>query len=377
VQILFAVALAGATLSDPPPQPAESAFRWLLVVAILSSGIGLFAGFRWAFWTSVVLLGLFALASVFEAIEDRDAVSIAISGILALGFSLLWLRRPIRGRGEEARNDEEQIAGMTPGKRRLYVGISLAFGIVGLAMAILGRGPDRALGLITLLFFGSGGIAMIGLLRPPARDRHPETGFVTHRGMSTPALIFPSSRRRVALALVATLAWAVAGVLLILHADSLGARTDRASPTALRIIGILMVVVFGPLAVGNLGSLFRRMFVALLPEGILFRARMVSLVIPWESISDAGTSFLRGSPYFGVSVSDPGAVQGSPWARWWLRSGVNRRLAGFDVTFPGNLMSTRIVSLEKSVVFYLDRPGERSRIGSELPPGLAGTAPPR
>jgi hypothetical protein len=375
--MLFALGLAGATLSDPPPEPVETAVRWFLVVAILASGIGLFAGFRVAYWTSVAFLGLFGLFGVLDAIEDRDASSVVVAAILVFGFSVLWLRRPSRAREDDVldKGGKGQLGEMSAGKRRLYVAASLAFGIFGLAMAIVGRGPDRALGLITVLFFGAGGIAMMGLFRPPPPGRQPETGFVTDRGMTTPALLFPSSRRRLALALVATLAWAVAGVLFVLYADGLAALSRRASPTALRVVGITMVVVFAPLAVGNMAGLFRRMFVALLPEGILLRVRAASLMIPWEAITAAGTSFLRGSPYFGVSVSDPAAVQASPWARWWLSTGVNRRLAGFDFTYPGTLMSTPVDSLEKSVVYYLEHPDDRSRIGSELPPEVVGTAP--
>lgn len=376
VQFLLAVGLAGATLSDPPPEPAELAVRWFLVAAVLASGIGLFAGFRWAYWTSAVLLGLFALFSVLDAIEDREASSIAVAAILVLGFSLLWLRRPARARGEGAGLD--QIGEMSAGRRRLYVAGSLAFGIVGLAVAIVGRGPDRVLGIFTVLFFGAGGIAMMGLLRPAPRWRQPETGFVTHRGMTSAALLFPTSRRRVALALLATLAWAVAGVLMVLYAEDRAANSRRyGSPTALRILGIVMVGVFAPLAVGNMASMFRRMFVAILPQGILLRVRAASLLVPWESVTEVGTSFLRGSPYFGVSVSDPAAVQASPWARWWLRTGVNRRLARFDVTYPGTLLALPIDALERSVRHYLEHPEDRGRIGSELPPNLADLAAPR
>lgn len=378
VQILFAVALAGATLFDPPPEPTEMAVRWILVAAVLASGIGLFAGFRGTYWTSVLFLGLFGLVSVLDALEDRDAASIGVAAILVLGFAVLWLRRPTQAPLDDARDERGagQIGEMSAGKRWLYVAASLGFGIIGLAMAIMGRGRDRALGLVLVLFFGAGGIAMMGLLRPPPRGRQPETGFVTHGGMTAPAVLFPTSRRRLGIALVATVAWAVAGVLLVVYADDLAADSRRYSPTALRIVGIATVVVFAPFAVGSMTSLFRRIFVALMPEGILLRVRAASLLVPWQDVTQVGTSFLRGSPYFGVSVSDPAAVQASPWARWWMSTGVNRRLTGFDFTFPGTLMSTPIDDLERTVVYYLEHPEERQRIGSEMPSELARTSPP-
>jgi hypothetical protein len=367
----MAVAVAGATLHDPPDDATDLAIRWFVAAIVLASGIGLFAGFRGAFWTSMVFLGLFGLVGVFDAMEDRDASSIAVATVLVVAFLLLWLRRP--GHVEEAPtragHRPMRVEGMTPSNRFLYVAGSLAFGILGLTVAIVGRGPDRVLGIFIALFFGSGGIAMLGLLRPQPRGRTAEIGFVSHDRMPTPALLFPASRKRLALAFVATLAWAVAGILLAMNADDLaGLGSPRHPPPVLRVLGIAMVIIFGAFAVGSFLSLFRRMFVALVSEGILLRTRSGALLVPWDAITEVGIASLRGSPYFGVNVADPAAVQGNRWARWWLETRVNRRLTRFDLTYPGTLLATPVEHLERMVVYYLEHPGDRVTIGSSTPP---------
>jgi len=377
VEILMAVAIAGATIDDPPADQTDLAVRWAVAAVVLASGIGLFAGFRGAYWTSLVFLGFFGLVSVLDAVEDGDAASIGVATVLVLMFLILWLRRPGHAEEKPAPGGRRptRVEEMSSSKRSLYVAGSLAFGIFGLTVAIVGRGPDRLLGIFIALFFGAGGIAMWGLLRQP-RGRTAEIGSVAHRGMPVPALLFPASRGRLALAFLATAAWAVAGLLMALNADDLaGVGSRRYPPPVLRVLGIVMVILFGSFAVGSFLSLFRRMFVALVSEGILLRSRSGSLLVPWDAITEVGIASLRGSPYFGVSVADPAAVQASSWARWWMRTGVNRGLAGFDLTYPGTLLSLPVEDLERAVVHYLEHSDDRSRIGSELPPERAGTAP--
>src|SRR3954453_22451783 len=94
--------------------------------------------------------------------------------------------------------------------RRLPLVLSAGFGLLGLAMVILGDAETRLIGLTTLLFFGIGGL---GLAAPLLTHRREGTVRLTDVGFER-GFLFPISRLKQGVATLAALGMASAGVLL-------------------------------------------------------------------------------------------------------------------------------------------------------------------
>jgi hypothetical protein len=140
------------------------------------------------------------------------------------------------------------------------------------------------------------------------------------------------------------------------------------SPIRNRVVGAVGALFFG-LAAFAWGWSSSRAFVAFLPEGILVRSAVPTALVPWDTVRRVGLVVYWGQAMFGIDVSDPRRIEMPGWGL--LLNGLNRRLTGWDFTFPAGVYGSPPVVLEETATHYLEHPEARARIGSELPPGLA------
>jgi len=131
-------------------------------------------------------------------------------------------------------------------KRALLGLISVFFTLVGLLIAAFESG-DRLFGLFAALFFSS--CALVFLMPVLARTGGPDRriGVVSHHGLRTEALVFPLSAPKIRVAGIAAVGWAVAGVMLAIAPTALA--DPGQSTTFLRLLGIVLALLFGGLAV--------------------------------------------------------------------------------------------------------------------------------
>jgi hypothetical protein len=228
-------------------------------------------------------------------------------------------------------------------------------------MIVTGGDADRVIGLIAVLFFGFGGVAVFALPLFTRRGRTVvRTEFVRHRGTLSQALVFPYSRAKQRLGTVATLAFAVAGVLAIVYARDI-AETGGREVIWIRLVGLATAALFGSVAViGFLNGFLARGYVALLPEGILNRAKVGSSFIPWDAIEEVRMIERYNTRMVGVVASDPRAIEISALGRLSLQLG--RSWSGADLLFPANALAAQPELLLKTIAQLHRHPEERSKV---------------
>jgi hypothetical protein len=162
----------------------------------------------------------------------------------------------------------------------------------------------------------------------------PEHGTVEIDGLPRPALIFPLTldgmrRKRLGQAfwLVPLLAFMLIYVVLLIR---IGTYTDATS-NLLRIFVLAMEGLFIAIAVWLIRSWRKPGFVALLREGLYSRSGIGPVLIPWETISEAGVHKLAGVLSLGLRTN------ATPrHAPFWMGANrpLQRRLTGWDFSYP-------------------------------------------
>jgi len=153
-----------------------------------------------------------------------------------------------------------------------------------------------------------------------------------------PALIFPLTIGRTRRARLGQAAWtAVFGIVVIALIAALIDTFRRADAVAVvvRVVYLAAAIFFLLLFLGQLMGMRRLGNVALLAEGIYWRAAVGYLFVPWSSVAATGEHSFAGCLYLGIRVQRPAEVRPA-WARFFRP--LNRRLAGWDHTFPLSFM---------------------------------------
>jgi len=162
----------------------------------------------------------------------------------------------------------------------------------------------------------------------------PEHGTVQIDGVPRPALIFPLTldglrRKNLGLAIwfVPLIAFAVIYLILLIR---IGTYTDATS-NVLRIFVLAMEGVFIAIAVWLIRTYRKPGFVALLREGVYSRTGIGPVLVPWQTITKAGTHKLAGVPSLGLCTS--ATPRHGPF---WLGANrpIQRRLTGWDFSYP-------------------------------------------
>jgi hypothetical protein len=258
--------------------------------------------------------------------------------------------------------------------KQLFLAVTfVAFSTFGIAMLAFGRGADRLWGLISVLFFGVGGVMYFLLPRFTRRGREGvRLGTIRFRGASRPAVVFPQSRGKRRVALVGTTAFTAAGILMAVSANALADPDESANE--LLVVGLLCAVVFGVMTiVGLVTEFLSAAYVALLPEGIVGGGPLGGSYLPWDAVAEVDIIEIHGNPMVAVVASDPAAIETSSLGLLLSRAG--RATTGADLTFAG--LVAPLETLRDAIDHYLDHPNERAGIGTENPARYTGSAVPR
>jgi hypothetical protein len=225
--------------------------------------------------------------------------------------------------------------------RRLPFAICLAFAAVGLAMIVFGDAPTRVAGASSLLFFGGGSLA----LAMPLLTRRGEGAVrLTEVGIER-GFLFPLSRAKQLLVVIAAFGMAAAGVLIALAGGV--------------IAGLLCAIVFGTFALVGVSRLFGERGIAITPTRVVVTANSRAEVA-WEDVAYFGILRQSRSRMLGVKVSDPQRIErrNGPLARF------NRTLVPVDIVIAADQLAADPEVVLQALVAYLDVPERRRHIGT-------------
>jgi hypothetical protein len=164
-------------------------------------------------------------------------------------------------------------------------------------------------------------------------------GAAVLNGVSKPALIFPLTMGRTRRARLGQAVWTVvfAVIVMALIAAFIGTfRRADAVAVVVRVIYALAATFFFLLFLGQVFGMRSPGNVALLAEGIYWRGVVGSLFLPWDSVAATGPHSFAGCLYLGIRVKQPAEVQ-PKWLGFFRP--LNRKLAGWDHTFPLSFMN--------------------------------------
>jgi len=162
----------------------------------------------------------------------------------------------------------------------------------------------------------------------------PEHGAVEIDGARHAALIFPLTldglrRKRLSQAVwfVPLMVFALIYLLLLIR---IGTYTDTTS-NILRIFVLAMEGLFISIGVWLVRAWRKPGFVALLRAGVYSRSAIGPVLVPWETITKAGTHKLAGVLSLGLCTNTT-----PRHAPFWMRANrpFQRRFTGWDFTYP-------------------------------------------
>jgi hypothetical protein len=197
------------------------------------------------------------------------------------------------------------------------------FTAVGVVMLIVDR-DERLTGALVILVFGSCLLVFVAPVFERSEQRT-RRAVITHRSERSEALVFPVSRPQFRIFGIAAGLWAIAGVLMVVFPQGLADPGE--STEFVRGLGLVMVALFGGVAVLAVIQEVRGGFVALLPHGIFARVGIAETYVPWDAIESVGF----GSQMVALRANDPSAVEVSWWLRIFSRS--NRAFMDADVVY--------------------------------------------
>jgi hypothetical protein len=254
---------------------------------------------------------------------------------------------------------------VTGWKRKGIVALFVVFTAFGVLM--LFDAGSRAAGIVTILFFGGGGLMWFLITRP---RRGPLPGFrigsVSSAGGHLPALIADYDPRRLLIAGLGLVAMAAASA--IMAAAGLGDAVERVVLVGCALLfGVLGLVSIVRWRAGNRIALTRRGLSATTPFG--------HIEVDWDDIVRIGEVEVHANRLLALTVADPSRVRMRPHLRMahWLQ----RSMMGVDLTFPLTTLLVRQEELTAALERYRTDRDARGRIGnSEELADLLASVPP-
>jgi hypothetical protein len=240
--------------------------------------------------------------------------------------------------------------------------ICSVFTVLGVFMAITERGPDRLVGIGSVLFFGMGGAFFVTIKYLASQvDNDHDDGVMTvrdihHHGQPYRALVFelPSHRGELGFATLFFVSWTVASVLFALVQSVFLVRT---------LLFACAILAGGMAFVGLIGFVRGRSTVALFANGLRLRLLYGSVFIPWTGIEGVQLFNYDVSGFthtlLGVTITDRSMIDGP----WGIRSvaWANRMLLNYDITCRMTVGPT-VEQFESIVRHFLEQPDKRSRL---------------
>lgn len=241
---------------------------------------------------------------------------------------------------------------MTGWKRLGKIALLVVFTALGFAMLFVPE--NRALGIVTVLFFGGGGLMWFLITRP---RRGPLPGFrirsdPTAEG-SLPAFIADYDRRRLLVSGFGLVAMAVASGIMAVSGpvDAVERVLLLGIAVFFAVLGVIMIVRW---RAGNR--------IALTSRGLGVKTPFGRIEVGWEDIVHIGDVELHANRFLAITVADPSRVRMRPHLRMahWLQ----RSMMGVDLTFPLTALLVREEELTAALGRYRTDREARSRIGS-------------
>ncbi|MDP9067958.1 MAG: hypothetical protein M3N53_06395 [Actinomycetota bacterium] len=374
-----------AELQQPSPSRRDELKRsWWIVLTLVPFGWLASAGFfyaghkakhnRWKIWALVYFVLAWAatvVASVEELSEPwRQAggmVMLFVAWPVPFLHALRIRRRYLDRAAPRSETFAAQDAGPTEesetpiGRRGPWLALGFVlFTVFGAIMAVTGEGADRIWGLITLLFFGVGGVAVY----LPKGDEGPgvEVARGSYRGSEQWGLVFRIDQRRQRVRSIGSLGFAIAGGLMLVFAGEIGEEGTRYSPVLLRVVGGLMLAFFGPLGALAVFRWRARPRVVLLEDGVLMDQGHNVTFVPWDALEDVGVISIYGNDMLGMLVGDRGQVEANVFARLLLP--LNRAISRVDMAYPVDTFVADPRLVVDAMRHYLAHPEERPRLSS-------------
>ena len=222
--------------------------------------------------------------------------------------------------------------------------ICMGFALIGLVLLVVGGPQDtRAIGLMSLLFFGGGGLA---LATPLLSRQGPGTVRLTtvddERG-----LLLPTARRKQALQIVAAAGMAAACVVISAAGASIWAAIAGGG-----FFG-LVALVLAATSRGHRGLALTPTRVKLLGWG--------DPELDWEAILHASLYWEGRTQMLGIAAKEPGAVRRRRGRR---TARLSRKLSAFDIIVAVEQLSGTPEHALDTLETYLDDPARRARLGT-------------
>ena len=219
-------------------------------------------------------------------------------------------------------------------RRRFAFAISLAFVAAGALLIATG---ETAIGLMSVLFFGGGALVLgLPLLNRAGAEAVRRTSFD-----GEPAFLFPISRLKQSVVVLAGLGMGAAGVLIALAGGL--------------FIGVACAVFFGGVAVIGLVSLRGERGLFLTPRRIVARFNGEA-EIAWEDLASVEVDDYGSAPFLTLV----GRVHHRRGA--WLAR-LNRRLLPASITLPANSFVGDPQRIVAAVAAYREDERRREWIG--------------
>jgi hypothetical protein len=143
----------------------------------------------------------------------------------------------------------------------------------------------------------------------------------------------------------------MAGPGIVLTAISVALILDRPYGNVTLVVGLLGLVVFGPIAISRLVRATRNRPVLVLDaDGFTDRGSLISAgYVPWQEVRQIDQRRFRRRVFVTVTVTDPVAFRArqSAWHRLLLR--INGPMAAGDILIPDNVLPMRPADLAKTM----------------------------
>lgn len=255
---------------------------------------------------------------------------------------------------------------------------SLLMGLAGLWVSVVSTAlTDRLIGLVGGVLFLTGALVLIVQVYE-TRPLVPELGTTMVEGTELPALIFPENPFKMKLTLAGSLAFVIAGVVMLVFHHKFAVNLPgiaplqriwsalTGNPPPITLGARLYVIVGGVLAIAFFGwcavVAYKRLrhpagALIITPQGLEFPQGSTRVQVDWQQVEEVFP--YQVSTDSGVAFVLAQTARANPTVRRW--GGLNRMISGFDLGVSLGISAEPVATL---IEFYRTHPELRSEIGT-------------